>query len=225
MAALDLPDTDLLHEPRLITESGVAQRVAALVSPVLADLGFRLIRAKVSGAYGSTLQVMAERPDGTISIEDCEVISHAISPILDLEDVIAAAYRLEISSPGVDRPLVRRSDFERAVGHEAKIELSRTIENRRRYRGEIAAVADRDGTVFLTLAFRDAAAGEPATAEIDTGDIQDARLVLSDALLRQSLRQEKTKLRPSKAHRPKSGAAHGVLPVNSQNHTGGRRGG
>ena len=225
MAALDLPDPNLLHELRLITESGVAQRVAALVSPVLADLGFRLIRAKVSGAYGSTLQIMAERPDGTISIEDCEAISHAISPILDLEDVIASAYRLEISSPGVDRPLVRRSDFERAVGHEAKIELSHTIENRRRYRGEIAGMADRDGAVYLTLTLHDAANGEPATASIDTGDIQDARLVLSDTLLRQSLKREKTKFRPSKAHRPKSGAANNARPVSSQNQTGGRSGG
>jgi ribosome maturation factor RimP len=96
-------------DTRLARETGPAQRVAALAEPVLADMGFRLVRVKMSGP---TLQIMAERPDGTFSIDDCEAVSRALSPILDVEDVVASRYHLEVSSPGIDRPLVRPSDFE-----------------------------------------------------------------------------------------------------------------
>src|SRR5580658_3166626 len=111
-------------EPRLIIEPGRAARVAALVEPVLAELGYRLVRVRVSGLAGCTVQVMAERPDGTMTIEDCETASRALSPVLDAADPIEGAYRLEISSPGIDRPLVRRSDFERHEGAEVKVELA-----------------------------------------------------------------------------------------------------
>src|ERR687893_1017755 len=112
------------NEKRLITESGVAARVATIIDPVVQDLGFRLVRVKVTGTNGCTVQIMAERPDGTMSVDDCEVVSRAISPVLDLEDPIGRAYYLEISSPGIDRPLVRASDFERWAGHEVKIEMA-----------------------------------------------------------------------------------------------------
>jgi ribosome maturation factor RimP len=104
-------------EPRLIAEPGLSARVAAVVEPVLEGLGYRLVRVHVSGADGCTVQVMAERPDGTMTIEDCEVASRALSPVLDVADPVDRAYRLELSSPGLDRPLVRRSDFERYAGN------------------------------------------------------------------------------------------------------------
>ena len=100
-----------LDEARLIQETGVAARVAHLVEPVLAQLGYRLVRVRLIAQNGQTLQIMAERPDGSMTIEDCEAASQALSPELDVEDVIPQAYRLEVSSPGIDRPLVRVSDF------------------------------------------------------------------------------------------------------------------
>src|SRR5215471_740506 len=124
-------------EPRLIAETGTAARVAALAEPVLAELGYRLVRVRVSGTDGCTVQVMAERPDGTLQIEDCEAASRALSPVLDAADPIDRAYRLEISSPGIDRPLVRRSDFERYAGHVVKIEMAAPVDGRKRFRGTL----------------------------------------------------------------------------------------
>ena len=122
-------------EPRLIAESGTAARVAALAEPVVESLGLRLVRVRVSGQDGCTVQVMAERPDGTLQIEECEAVSRALSPVLDAADPIDVAYRLEISSPGIDRPLVRRSDFERHAGHVVKIEMAVMVDGRKRFRG------------------------------------------------------------------------------------------
>src|SRR5215813_11572073 len=133
----DLNDTAAAAEPRLIVEPGLSARVAAIVEPVLEALGYRLVRVRVSGADGCTVQVMAERADGTMTIEDCEACSRALSPVLDTTDPIDRAYRLELSSPGIDRPLVRQSDFERYAGHEIKVEMATTIEGRRRFRGQL----------------------------------------------------------------------------------------
>ncbi len=110
-------DTRAESEPRLIVEQGVAARVATIAEPVIEGLGLRLVRVKISGLSGCTVQIMAERPDGTMTIDDCEALSRTLSPVLDVADPIERAYRLEISSPGLDRPLVRRSDFERHAGH------------------------------------------------------------------------------------------------------------
>src|SRR6516165_4475921 len=132
-----------LDEARLIGDSGPAERVGRVAAPVLRDLGYRLVRVKISSAPGATLQIMAERPDGTMSIEDCERLSQALSPAFDVEEPMAQAYRLEISSPGIDRPLVRESDFLRAVGHEARIEMAVALNGRKRCRGRIEAVAHR----------------------------------------------------------------------------------
>src|SRR5438105_8107505 len=112
-------ETETSNEPRLIIEQGVAARVAAIAEPVLAGLGYRLVRVRISGLAGCTVQIMAERPDGMMAIEDCEAASRALSPVLDVADPIEGSYRLEISSPGIDRPLVRRSDFDRYAGHVA----------------------------------------------------------------------------------------------------------
>ena len=147
-------------EPRLITEPGRAARVAALAEPVLASLGYRLVRVRVSAFAGCTVQIMAERPDGTMSIEDCEAASRALSPVLDVADPIEGAYRLEISSPGIDRPLVRRSDFDRYAGHIAHVEMQVPIDGRKRFRGELA------GTEGDSARMRCEATGERPAAEI-----------------------------------------------------------
>src|SRR5215203_3632448 len=139
----DRPETaqdDTTVERRFITETGVAARVAAIVEPALADLGFRLVRVKVSGLNGCTVQIMAERPDGSMTVEDCETVSRALSPVFDLEDPIGRAYHLEISSPGIDRPLVRAGDFSRWADYEAKIELEVPLNGRKRFRGLIRGV-------------------------------------------------------------------------------------
>src|SRR5882762_7114930 len=120
-------DAELLAEPRLVVEPGAAARVSAIAAPVLQQMGYRLVRIRISGEAGCTVQIMAERPDGTMQIEDCEAISRALSPVLDIADPIERAYRLEVSSTGIDRPLVRRSDFERYVSYLVKIEMAVTV--------------------------------------------------------------------------------------------------
>lgn len=182
LVALDNP-----NEPRLITETGVAARVAAIADGVLGALGYRLVRVKVTNRDGGTVQIMAERPDGTMTIDDCEAASRALSPVLDVEDPIASAYRLEMSSPGIDRPLVRLSDFVRWAGHEVKVEMSVPVASRKRFRGILigvegdAAVVRRD----------DARADEEATVHLPVADIHDAKLVLTDALITEALRAAK----------------------------------
>jgi ribosome maturation factor RimP len=180
-------DADLLAEPRLVVEPGVAARVSAVAGPVLQGLGYRLVRIKISAEAGCTVQIMAERPDGTMQIEDCEAISRALSPVLDIADPIEKAYRLEISSPGIDRPLVRRSDFERYAGHLVKIEMAIAHQGRKRFRGHLAAV--EGATVRLHR--DDIRADEDADALLVMEDIADARLVLTDELVAESMRRGK----------------------------------
>src|SRR5215510_8511138 len=127
-------------EPRLITEQGVAARIAAIAEPVLTGLGYRLVRVRLSGLAGCTVQVMAERSDGSMTIEDCEAVSRALSPVLDVADPVDRAYRLEISSPGMDRPLVRRSDFERYAGNHVRVEMAVAVDGRRRFRGVLTGI-------------------------------------------------------------------------------------
>jgi ribosome maturation factor RimP len=180
-------DAHLAADPRLIAEPGVAARVAGIVEPVLEGLGYRLVRVRITGAEGCTVQIMAERPDGSMTVEDCEAVSRALSPVLDVADPVDTAYRLEISSPGMDRPLVRRSDFERHAGHLVKIEMDVPLDGRRRFRGVIGAV-DGDTVVIHR---DDAKAGEPADVSLRIEDIAEAKLVLTDALIAESLRRGK----------------------------------
>jgi ribosome maturation factor RimP len=182
-----LANATFADEPRLITEPGRSARVAALVEPVLAELGYRLVRVRISGLAGCTVQVMAERPDGTMTIEDCETASRALSPVLDAADPIEGAYRLEISSPGIDRPLVRRSDFDRYAGHMAQVEMQAPIAGRRRFRGEL------NGTEGECVRLRcgDGAAPEGADVLLRIDDMIEARLVLTDTLVAESLRRSK----------------------------------
>jgi ribosome maturation factor RimP len=174
-------------EPRLIVEQGIAARVAAISEPVLAGIGYRLVRVRVSGLDGCTVQIMAERPDGTMSVDDCEAVSRALSPVLDVADPIDRAYRLEISSPGIDRPLARRSDFERFAGHRVKAEMTVAIDGRRRFRGLLLGV---DGT-SARIRRDDAAPGEPDEILLPIEEMAEAKLVLSDALIAESLRRGK----------------------------------
>jgi ribosome maturation factor RimP len=178
---------EFLAERRLISEQGTAARVAALAEPVIAELGYRLVRVRVSGLSGCTVQIMAERPDGAMSIEDCEAVSRALSPLLDVEDPIDRAYRLEISSPGIDRPLVRRSDFARFAGQVVKIEMAIPINGRRRFRGELLGAEGGSARIR-----RDDTADQ-GNAEIllPIEDMADAKLVLTDRLVTESLRRGK----------------------------------
>ncbi|MBK3395543.1 ribosome maturation factor RimP [Methylobacterium sp. IF7SW-B2] len=180
----DAPD----HNPaekRLITETGVAARVAQIIEPAIEGLGFRLVRVKVSSQSGCTVQIMVERPDGTMSVDECEAVSRTISPILDVDDPIGGAYYLEISSPGIDRPLVRAGDFARWAGYEAKVELATPLDGRKRFRGIIRA--PQGDTVRIELP--DAKEGLPSSYDLALRDIGEAHLVLTDALVRESLRR------------------------------------
>ena len=189
MAESDTLQTDAAYaassEPRLIVE------------PVIEQLGYRLVRVRVSSAEGCTVQIMAERPDGTMSVENCEAVSRALSPVLDVADPIERAYRLEISSPGIDRPLVRKSDFERYTGHVAKIETSMPIQGRKRFRGVLA------GTEGETARIRrdDAAEGEETEIMIPIEEMSEAKLVLTDELVSEALRREKSAKREAREAR------------------------
>ena len=179
---------DIGTERRLISEQGVGARVAAIAGPVLEGLGFRLVRVRISGLAGCTVQIMAERPDGSMTIEDCETVSRALSPVLDVEDPIDRAYRLEVSSPGIDRPLVRRSDFDRYAGHVAKIEMAAPVAGRRRFRGVLLGVEGDAARIRRD----DAPAGEDADVLLPIEEMSEARLVLTDALVVESLKRGKT---------------------------------
>lgn len=187
---------------RFYRESGIAARIADIVAPVLDDMGYRLVRVTLQGRAEKSqiLQVMAERSDGTMTIEDCEAVSKQLSPVLDVEDPLSGAYRLEISSPGIDRPLVRPSDFEDWAGHEAKIELSEVIDGRRRFRGTLEGFEDGEVRIEVDLdQVGLTVLGLPVAL------ISDARLVLTDDLIRESLSRSKK----SKASSGMTGLADG----------------
>ena len=172
---------------RIVIEQGLEAKVAAVVEPAIEQIGYRLVRVRISGLNGMTLQIMAERPDGSMTVEGCEAVSRAISPVLDVDDPIDKAYHLEVSSPGIDRPLVRHGDFETWAGFLMKLETSRLVGERKRFRGKIVTVTDAAITVD-----RDAPAeGEPRQVEIPLDAIADARLILTDDLIEASLKADK----------------------------------
>jgi len=181
-------ETQAQSEPRLIVEQGPAARVAAIAEPVIEGLGLLLVRVKISGLSGCTVQIMAERPDGTMTIEDCETLSRALSPVLDVADPIDRAYRLEISSPGLDRPLVRRSDFERHTGHTIKVEMAIAVEGRRRFRGSLI------GTEGDSARLRrdQVPPGEDPEVLLPIGDMLEAKVTLTDTLISESLKRGKS---------------------------------
>jgi ribosome maturation factor RimP len=164
-------------DQRLTRETGPALRVAALAEPVLVSLGFRLVRVRM---FGSTLQIMAERPDGTFTVEDCADFSRAFSPMLDVADIISSRYHLEVSSPGIDRPLVRAQDFEDWEGHDAKIEMAVPVAGRKRFRGVLEGYHEGEVRLFID---NPEGGVEKVLIGVPFKDIGDAHLVLTDELI------------------------------------------
>lgn len=171
---------------RLVAKPGQAARLADIIAPVIAGMGCQLVRVLLSGRDGQTVQIMIDRPEkGILTITDCSAVSRALSAVLDVEDPIPGTYNLEISSPGIDRPLTRLKDFTDWQNHQAKIEMAMTIENRRRFLGVLKGV--KNNTVMIETKPKDEV--ETRIIPLPFQDITSARLVLTDELIRQSLKQ------------------------------------
>ena len=169
----------------LIAKAAIDRRLAEIVSPVIADLGYELVRIRLMSGKSTTLQIMADKPDGGIEVDDCAAISNAVSATLDVEDPILDAYTLEVSSPGIDRPLTRLKDFEMFEGYEAKIETTELIDGRRRFKGELAGVEGNEVLINIDQN------GETVTIGLEFDWLSDAKLVLTDDLIKEMLRQRK----------------------------------
>lgn len=164
-------------------KTAIDERLLQIADPIAADLGYEVVRLRVMGGKTKRLQIMAQRPDGNMDVDDCAKLSRAVSAVLDVEDPFSDEWTLEVSSPGVDRPLTRLAHFADWEGHEAKLELDRLVEGRKRFTGVLAGV--EDGNVAVDLK------GEDETALIPFDWIADAKLVMSDALIEESLRRRK----------------------------------
>ena len=173
-----------LPEERLVRETGLALRIARIAEPVLADLDLRLVRVRLTGQSGTTVQIMAERSDGTMTIDDCERVSRALSPVFDVEDPLPGGYVLEVSSPGIDRPLVRPTDFERWAGYDAKIELTEMLAGRKRYRGVLEGFDEGEVRIY----FSEKDGDEPVLIGLPFSLIDNAKLVMTDRLLEDAAR-------------------------------------
>lgn len=156
------------------------ERVLDLAEPIAESLGMEIVRVRVMGGKKTTCQIMAEKTDGTMSVENCTKLSRALSALFEEVDPISGEYDLEVSSPGIDRPLTAPAHFERWTGFEAKLELDRLVENRKRFRGVLAGVEDDNVMIDLK--------GEEDTALIPFDWITDAKLVMTDALVAESLK-------------------------------------
>ena len=162
----------------LIAKAAIDRRIAEIIEPVIADVGFELVRVRLMVAKESTLQIMAQRPDGSIDVDECGAISTAVSAVLDVEDPIVEGYTLEVSSPGIDRPLTRLKDFDRWIGFEAKIETEELIDGRRRFKGALAGTEGDEVLIEI----------EEGTIGLKFDWLSDAKLVLTDELIRDVLR-------------------------------------
>ena len=179
--------TDILSNT-LIAKTSLDRRLAEIIAPVIEDMGFELVRIRLMSGKTQTLQIMAERPGGGIEVDECAEISNAVSATLDVEDPILDAYTLEVSSPGIDRPLTRLKDFETYEGYEAKLETTELIDNRRRFRGELAGV---EGDEVLINVDGSSENTETITLGLKFDWLADAKLVMTDDLIREMLRQRK----------------------------------
>ena len=209
-----------VSEERFIRETGAAAAVAELAEPVLESLGFRLVLARILSGQGTVVEIMAERLDGSMTIDDCRTVSLALSPVFDVHDPLPGSYRLQISSPGIDRPLVRPSDFEHWAGFEAKLELKELIDGRRRFRGKLEGFEDGEVRIEVDLGKEQGV----KVIGLPIGLVGDAKLVLTDELVRASLSRTKRALseddeagaiadaEASLAARGAQGAAAGGLP-------------
>lgn len=177
--AAEWPVKQNMDNKRYIRETGQETRIAAIIEPVAEDLGYHLVRVRVLPQNGCTLQIMAEDDDGNFTISDCEKLSQEINPVLDVEDPIDRAYHLEVSSPGVDRPLVRARDFERWTGHEARLEMSQMIDGRKRFRGMLEGVEDDQ----IVLNLPDVPMGADPIVRLPLSGLAEAKLIMTDALL------------------------------------------
>ena len=189
--------------------SSAERRILELIAPTVADAGFDLVRVRITGNKTKTLQIMAERPDKTMTAEDCAVLSRALSPLLEENDPIDGAYDLEVSSPGIDRPLTRLVDFHDWQGYAAKIELDRLVEGRKRFRGMLAGV--EDDQVCLDVD------GESETALIPFDWIASAKLELTDDLIRDTLKAAKAALKNGADEAPSPEGDDAMLHTENQN--------
>ncbi|MFW8593868.1 ribosome maturation factor RimP [Cribrihabitans neustonicus] len=169
----------------LIAKAAIDRRLAEIVAPVIEDLGYELVRIRLMSGKATTLQIMADKPDGGIEVDDCAAISNAVSAVLDVEDPILDAYSLEVSSPGIDRPLTRLKDFEMFEGYEAKLETAELVGGRRRFKGELAGTEGDE--VLINIEDQ----GETVTIGLKFDWLSDAKLVLTDGLIQEMLRQRK----------------------------------
>jgi len=165
----------------LIAKAAIDRRLAEILTPVIEDMGYELVRVRLMSGKSTTLQIMADKPDGGIEVDDCAEISNAVSAVLDVEDPVLDAYTLEVSSPGIDRPLTRLKDFATFEGYEAKLETADLIDGRRRFRGQLAGVEDDE--VLINI--------DEGTAGLKFDWLSDAKLVLTDDLIKEMLRQRK----------------------------------
>lgn len=169
----------------LVAKAAIDQRIVEIIAPVIEDMGYEVVRVRLMSGKEQTLQIMAQKPDGTIEVDECAEISTAVSAVLDVEDPIIEAYTLEVSSPGIDRPLTRLKDFDQWNGYVAKIETSELIEGRRRFKGTLAGTEDDE--VLIEIEEH----GEPVTIGLKFEWLSDAKLVLTDELIRDVLRGRK----------------------------------
>jgi ribosome maturation factor RimP len=169
----------------LIAKTAIDRRLADIVGPVIEGMGFELVRIRLMGGNTRTLQIMADRPDGGIIVEDCAQISIAVSAVLDVEDPIEDNYHLEVSSPGIDRPLTRLKDFDVWSGYEARIETTELISGRRRFKGNLAGTEGDEVLIEIEES------GAPVTIGLKFDWLSDAKLILNDDLIAEMLRQRK----------------------------------
>jgi ribosome maturation factor RimP len=165
----------------LIAKSAIDRRLAEIVAPAIEGLGFELVRIRLMGGLSKTLQIMADRPEGGIDVDDCAKISTAVSAILDVEDPITENYTLEVSSPGIDRPLTRLKDFDMWEGYEARLETEGQVDGRKRFKGVLAGTEGDE--VLINI--------EEGTIGLKFDWLIDAKLVLTDELISEMLRQRK----------------------------------
>ncbi len=169
----------------LIAKTAIDRRLAGIIGPTIEGLGFELVRIRLMGGKQRILQIMADRPEGGIEVDECARISTAVSAVLDVEDPIEDNYILEVSSPGIDRPLTRLKDFEMWKGWEARIETSELIDGRRRFKGALAGVEDDEVLIQIEEG------GEEITIGLKFDWLSDAKLILTDELIAEMLRQKK----------------------------------
>lgn len=165
----------------LIAKAAIDRRIAEIITPVVEDMGFEVVRVRMMSGKETILQIMVQRPDGQIEVDECGQVSTAISAVLDVEDPILDVYNLEVSSPGIDRPLTRMKDFDQWAGFEAKIETEQLIDGRRRFKGELAGTEGDEVLINIT----------EGTVGLKFDWLSDAKLVLTDELIRDVLRGRK----------------------------------